>query len=101
MNGLAEFGGVDEVCCTEFLGPGFFAVVGVDGDDLPGTVRDTALNDAETDAAGSKDGTNGALFDFGGPGGGTEASGDTTSEETRPVERGLGIDRDNRDVSDD
>jgi len=101
LSGPVEFGGVDKVCCTEFLGPGFFAIVGVNGDDLPGTVRDAALNDAETDATGSEDGTNGALFNFGGSGGGTEASGDTTSEETGLVERSLGIDSDNRDVGDD
>ena len=101
MNRLVEFGGIDKVCCTEFLGPGFFAVVGVDGDDLAGTIGDAALNDAETDAAGSKDGASRAPFDFGGSGGGTEAGGDTTSEETGLVEGSLGIDSDNRDVGDD
>src|ERR1700733_9773567 len=47
-----------------------------------GAVRDTALDYAETNTAGSKDSTGGAFFDFGGSGCGAETSGDTTTKET-------------------
>jgi hypothetical protein len=100
LDGFLEFGGIDKVGCAEFLGPRFLVIVGVDGDDLGGAVGDAALDDAETDAAGTEDGSGGALFNLGSSGGGTIAGGDTASEETSFVERGLGADSDNRDVGD-
>lgn len=95
LDGFLEFGGVDEICCAELLGPFFFGVVGVHGDDFGGAVGDTALDYAETNAAGTKDGTGGTFFDFGGSGCCAETSGDTTAEETGLIERCLGVDGNN------
>jgi len=101
LDGFLEFGGVDEICCAEFLCPFFFAIVGVYGDDFGGAIGDTALDYAQTNATSSKDGTGGAFFDFGGSSCGAVTSSNTTAEETGFVERCLGVDGNNRDVSHD
>ena len=98
MDGFIDFGGIDEICCAEFLGPGFFAVVSIYCDDSLCAIGDAALNDAETDTTGAKDGARGPLFDFGGPCGSAETGSDTTAEETSPVERSFWVDCNNGDV---
>lgn len=101
LDGLVNFGRIDEICCTEFLGPGFLTVVGVYGNDSLGTVSDTALDDAETNTSGTENGADSALFDFCGPCRGTEASRDPAAQETGFVERSYWIDCDDWDVRHD
>jgi hypothetical protein len=101
LDGFLEFGRVHKVGCTEFLGPFFFAIVGIDCNDFRGTVGDAALDYAETDASGTEDGASGAFLDFGGSGSSTESGCDTASEKTSLLERSLGVNGNNRDVGDD
>jgi hypothetical protein len=79
LDGLLEFGRVDEVCRAEFPGPFFLIIVGIDSNDLLCTVCDAALEDAEPNAPGTKDCTSGAFLDLGGSGCGTVTSRNTTA----------------------
>jgi hypothetical protein len=101
LNRFLEFGRVDEIGCAEFLGPGFFAIIGVDSDDLGGAVGNAALDDAESDTAGTKDGAGRALLNLGCSGCCAKTGGDTTAKETSFVEWCLGVDRYDRDIGDD
>lgn len=79
LNRLFKFRGINEICCAEFPCPFFLAVVGVNCNNFLCTIGNAALDDTETDAPSSEDGTSGALLDLGSSGCRTKTSGDTTT----------------------
>ena len=79
LNWLFEFRGIDEICCAEFPRPFFLAVVGVDCNNSFCTIGNAALDDTETDAPGSEDGTSGAFLDLSSSGCRAITSRDTTT----------------------
>lgn len=99
LNGLAgELGRVHEVGGTELARPGLLAIIDINGDDLAGLVLDSTLHDGQTDTARTEDSDIGAFLDLGGHHGRTVTGGDTTAQQTGPVGRDLGSDRNDRDI---
>ena len=97
----AEFGRVDEVGRAELLRPRLLSVIDINGDDLASSVFHSALHDAQTDAAGSKDGYIASFLDSCSDHCGTISSRDTATEKTCTVHRSLWRDGHNGDVGDD
>lgn len=99
LDGLArQLGGVDKVGGTELAGPGFLAVVDINGDDLARLVLDGTLHDGQTDTASTEDSDVGALLDVGGHHRGTVPGGDTAAQQAGSVGGDLGSHSHDRDV---
>lgn len=67
---LRQFHGVNKLGGTEFLGPGFLVVVGVDSDDSRSVSGDSSLNDSKSNGSKSEDGDSLSLLDVGSLGSG-------------------------------
>jgi hypothetical protein len=100
----AELGGVDKVCGTELLGPGFLGVVDVHHNDLAGLVLRRALDDGQPDATCAEHSNVGSLLHAafaGGDDGGAVARGDAAAKQACAVHGRLFRDGDDGDVGDD
>lgn len=98
---VAQLCRVDEIRAAELLRPLLFRVIHVDDDDLSRLVLDRALDDGQTNAAGTKHGDVGALLDAAfarSDYGGAIAGGDTTAEQAGSVHGCLVSDGDDGDV---
>ena len=102
---VAELGRIEELGRAKLLGPRLFGIVDVDGDDLGRAVGRGALDHAEPDAAGAKDGHVGTFLDAvvaRRDDGGAVARRDAAAEQAGAVHGRVGrLDGHDRDVGDD
>jgi hypothetical protein len=86
---LRQLHRIDEISSSEFLTPFFFRVVDINHNDLARFIIDASLNDAETNAASTKDGNIGSLINASSRSGRDDSSAvascDAASQETRPI----------------
>ena len=98
---LGKLGGVDKVGSAELACPLLFGGVDVDDDDLASLLGDSALYNAETDAAGTEDGDVATLVNVGCYPGSSVTGCDAASEEAGAVHWRLRLDSYDGDVGDD
>jgi len=88
--------GVDGVGCAELLGGFEFPVDDIDGDHLGSAGEGGALDGVHADAAEAEDGDDFTGTDLATLGSGAHTGGNTAGDETRLVERDIGVDLDDR-----
>ena len=98
---VAELSGVNEVGRAKLASPLLLGGVHVDDDDLARLVHDGALDDGQTDTAGTEDRNAGSLLDLGGYPRRTVSGGDTAAEQTGAVHRCVLLHGNDGDVGDD
>jgi hypothetical protein len=97
----AEVVGVDEIRSAKLLSPLLLVRVDVDDNNLSGLADDRALNNGQTDTAGTEDGNLVTLGHLRGNASSAVSRGDATAEQAGAVHGRIRLDGDDGDVGDD